>query len=69
MVSNATGFNPYFLMYGCHPCLPIDIECGVTQANISGPTLETYAQKLKARLRWAYKATMEVSFKEPKRHK
>ena len=59
--SNATCFSLYFLLYSCQPHLPIDIEFGMTQANISGPTHENYAWKLKARLRWANKITMEIS--------
>ena len=56
-------------MYGHHPRLPIDIEFGVIQTNISGPSHENYAQKLKARLMWAYKdAKEEMSSKESKRH-
>ena len=29
-VSNAIGFSPYSLIYGCHLQLPIDIDFGVT---------------------------------------
>ena len=58
-----------FFMYSHHPRLPIDIEFGVTQTDISGPSHENYAQKLKARLKWAYKVAKEISSKESKRHK
>ena len=34
MVSNATGFKPYFLMYGREPQIAIDIEYGVTLPNL-----------------------------------
>ena len=44
-VSNATGFSPYFLMYGHHPWLPIDIEFGGTHVDIAGPTHEHYVKK------------------------
>ena len=56
-------------MYGCHPWLLIDIEFGVTQTDISGPSHENYAQKLKARLKWVHKVVKETSSKESKRHK
>ena len=68
-VSNATGFSPYYLMYGHHPQLPIDIEFGVTQTDISGLSHENYAQKLRARLKWSYKAAKETSSKQSERHK
>ena len=45
-VSSATGFCPYFLMYGHHPQLPIDIEFGITQIDISRPTHENCVKKL-----------------------
>ena len=56
-------------MYGLCPQLPIDIEFGVTQTDISGHSHENYSQKLKATLKWAYKVVKETSFKELKRHK
>ena len=68
-ISNAMDFSPYYRMYGHQPQLPIDIAFGVMQVNISGSTHENYAQRLKARLKWAYKATKEVNAKELKRHK
>ena len=68
-VSNITGFSPYFLMYGHHYCLPIDIEFGVIQVDISVPTHENYDKKLKGRLKWTYKVPKETSSKESERHK
>ena len=62
--SNATGFSPYFLMYGCSLMLPIDIEFGVKTPNLMGPLPETYAQKLRNRLHWAYAKAQEVNEKE-----
>ena len=46
-VSNAMGFSLYFLMYGPQPFLPIDIEFGVTQANISGPPTKIMLESLR----------------------
>ena len=51
-------------MYGHHPPLPIDIEFGVTEIDISGPTHGNYVKKLKARLNWAYKVAKETSPRE-----
>ena len=56
-------------MYCHHLQLPIDIEFGVTQKDISGPTYENYVKKLKPRPKWAYKVAKETSSKESERHK
>ena len=68
-VSNATGFSLYFLMYGHHPQVPIDIEFGVTQVDISRPTHVNYVKKLKARLKWVYKVAKEITSKDAEKYK
>ena len=67
--NNATGFSPYFLMYGRQPLLPIDIEFGVFTPDVTGVATQKYVQMLKHQLQWAYKKSREVSFKEAKRSK
>ena len=67
--NNATGFSPYFLMYGRQPLLPIDIEYGVFTPDVTGVATQKYVQMLKHRLEWAYNKAREVSAKEAKRSK
>ena len=69
MRNNATGFSPYFLMYGRQPLLPIDIEYGVFTPDVTGVATQKYVQMLKHRLEWAYNKAREVSAKEAKRSK
>ena len=52
--NNATGFSPYFLMYGRQPLLPIDIEFGVFTPDVTGVATQKYVQMLKHQLEWAY---------------
>ena len=52
--NNATGFSPYFLMYGRQPLLPIDIEFGVFTPDVTGVATQNYVQMLKHQLEWAY---------------
>ena len=67
--SNATGFSPYFLMYGRQPLLPIDIEFGVFTPDVMGVATQKYVQMLKHRLEWGYNKAREISAKEAIRSK
>ena len=63
-VSQATGFSPFYLMYGRCPILPIDIEFGVTLPDLTTVKRQNYAKKLKAHLKWAFKKARETNDKE-----
>ena len=67
--NNATGFSPYFLMYGRQPLLPIDIEFGVLTPDVTVVATQKYVQMLKHQLEWAYNKAREVSTKEAERSK
>ena len=52
-VNETTGFTPYFLMFGRHAKLPIDIAFG-TDPDIHRNSGKSYVSDLKERLRFAY---------------
>ena len=60
---DSTGFSLYYLMFGRVPCLPIDIEYGVTQPELIDKSRQNYARKLRAHLNWAFKVTKDVNLK------
>ena len=43
---NATGFSPFYQMYGRQPMLSIDIQFGVRTPDIVVPTSHNYIQEL-----------------------
>ena len=45
--SNATGFSPYYLLFGRHPLLPMNIEFGVFVPELSEAITYKYVQELK----------------------
>ena len=67
--SNATGYSPYYLLYGRAPLLPIDIGFGVKIPELADSISENYIKKLKNRIEWAYRKAAEVSQKEKQRAK
>ena len=67
--SNATGFSPYYLLYGRQPLLPIDIEFGVFTPDLSEAITYKYVQELKSRLENAFQKANEFCAKEAIRSK
>ena len=66
--NNATGFSQYYLMFGCKPHLPIDLNFGTNTANLKDSII-TYVENLKKRMAWAYKTANDVIKKEQERNK
>ena len=50
----STGFSPFFLMFGRHPRLPIDIVLGIAPRDGARDDMPEYVQKMKKRLSVAY---------------
>ena len=67
-ISAATGYSPYFLMYGRLPKLPIDVEYNVAYEN-NAKSHHKYVERLEKRLRWAYEKAQSYIEKENNRHK
>ena len=67
--SNATGFSPYYLLYGRQPLLPIDIEYGVFTPELSEAITYKYVQELKSRLENTFNKANQFCAKEAIRSK
>ena len=50
----STGFSPFYLMFGRHPRLPIDIVLGIAPRDGVHDDMPEYVQKMKKRLSVAY---------------
>ena len=57
--NNATGFSPYYLMFGQKPCLPIDLIFGTNTADLKGSSI-TYVENLKKRMEWEYQTANDI---------
>ena len=61
--SNVTGHSPFYMMFGRHAMLQIDVQLGERTPDITASTSHGYIQNLR-RLEWAYKTANVINQKE-----
>ena len=68
--NTATGFSPYFLLFGREPRLPVDVEFGLQRGGQKGsPGESNYISQLKKRLQFAYRKAKHMAQKQQARHR
>ena len=68
-ISHATGYKPYYLMYGREPRLAIDVKYSVTMPTLTDMVRHNYVRKLQARMKWAFNKAKDYNQKAMNHHK
>ena len=67
--NSATGFSPYYLMYGRQPHLLVDVALGLAPQTMTAPDMTKFIQKMREHMKWAQKKAKAFQVKEAECHK